>query len=76
VMELSLPLVFDKYEEYCGRKRRSPLYDTLESFNFGMRNFAGFFDANKKELEDAPGVVRFRTDKMFAAQVTPFKRRG
>lgn len=74
VMEVSLPLVWDKYEEYCGRKRRPPLYDTLESFSFGMKNFAAYFDSSCAELNDAPGVVRFRCDRLLEAQVTPFKR--
>lgn len=75
LIEVSLPFCFSKYEEWCKRKGRTPLYDNQETFFISMRNFRAFFDATGEKLK-APGVVRFRLDYMTEEGVDMFKRRG
>lgn len=76
LIEISLPFCFSKYEEWCKRKGRTPLYDNQETFFIAMRNFRAFFDSGSEKLKGAPGVCRFRLDQMTEEGVDSFKRRG
>jgi len=75
LLEISLPFAFVKYEEWCKRKGRTPLYDNQDAFMLAMKNFRPYFDSGAKRLDAAPGVVRFRIDQLEEEGVDMFKRK-
>lgn len=75
VLEVCLPFAFTKYEDFCRRRNRPPLYDNEEAFELAMRNFVAFFDSPAVKLTSQPNVYCFRLDRLQDERVTLFKRR-
>jgi hypothetical protein len=74
VLEINVPFTFAKYEEWCGRHRKKPYFDSEESFRFALRSFVAYLDSTPGELGKFEGVVRLRVDDLLRAQVYGFKR--
>jgi hypothetical protein len=75
VLEVCLPFAFTKYEDFCRRRGRSPLYDNEDAFELAMRNFVAFFDAVPSKLTSQPNVMLFRMDRLQEERVTQFKKK-
>lgn len=71
-LELSLPTVYAKYEEFCKRGGREKFYDNYRSFVVAIAHARGVLNVPPQHFKGRGNVLVFDVEKLQELEVAPF----